>query len=290
MWRLVLYALALVAAVLLAQGLLYPIVDGLATLAGVRLVEHYWLATPELLNLAAIAGTHAFMLYVIEGRGWTDVGLGRRAARLRAVAGGAALGALAIGLPSAALLGLGWLRIVDAPGGSWLGAGTALAAKLAPPALGEELLVRGYPFMVLHESAGVWPTLVASSVVFGALHLMNPGATATSVAMVALAGVFLGGVLVVTGSLWAAFAAHLAWNWTLSAVVHASVSGLPFVTPGYRTIDAGPDWITGGPWGPEGGIGAGLGMCAAMALLATSARRRGVGSPTARGERAAGAS
>jgi hypothetical protein len=106
--------------------------------------------------------------------------------------------------------------------------------------------------------------------------------------MVALAGIFLGGVLVVTGSLWAAFAAHLAWNWTLSAVIHTPVSGLPFVVPDYRAIDAGPDWITGGAWGPEGGIAAGLGMCAAIAVLAVGGRRFS-GSPLARGTHAAGA-
>jgi hypothetical protein len=143
--------------------------------------------------------------------------------------------------------------------------------------------------MVLRESTGVWPALVASSLVFGALHLMNPGATAISVAMVALAGIFLGGVLVVTGSLWAAFAAHLAWNWTLSAVIHTPVSGLPFVVPGYRAIDAGPDWITGGAWGPEGGIAAGLGMCAAIGVLAARGRRGSTSSLTARGASAAGA-
>jgi len=209
--------------------------------------------------------------------------------RPSALSAGAALGALAIGLPSAVLLATGLLRLVPAPAGSWAAAGGALLVKLAPAALGEELLVRGYPFLVLRETAGVWPTLVASSLVFGALHLMNPGATAISVAMVALAGMFLGGVLVVTGSLWAAFAAHLAWNWTLSAVVHTPVSGLPFVVPGYRAIDAGPDWITGGTWGPEGGIAAGLGMCAAIAVLAARGGRRFTGSPIPRGTSAAGA-
>jgi hypothetical protein len=27
-------------------------------------------------------------------------------------------------------------------------------------------------------------------------------------------------------------------------------------TPDYRTIDSGPDWLTGGAWGPESGFGA----------------------------------
>ncbi|MBV9879811.1 MAG: hypothetical protein JO180_04905, partial [Gemmatirosa sp.] len=55
------------------------------------------------------------------------------------------------------------------------------------------------------------------------------------------------------------------------------------VTPGYRTVDAGPDWLTGGPWGPEGGLAAGAGMLAALALLV-----RGRPSLLLRGHAAAG--
>jgi hypothetical protein len=142
-----------------------------------------------------------------------------------------------------------------------------LLVKLAPAAMVEEMIFRGYPFLVLREGAGPFTALVVTSLLFGLAHLQNPGVTIVSISMVVLAGFFLGGVLLVTGSLWAAFAAHLAWNWTLSAAVHAAVSGLPFVMPDYRTVDAGPDWLTGGAWGPEGGLGAGVGMLAAIALL-----------------------
>ena len=52
---------------------------------------------------------------------------------------------------------------------------------------------------------------------------------------------------------YAAWAAHFAWNWTMAVVFHVAVSGLPLESPGYRYVDAGPDWATGGSWGPEGG-------------------------------------
>src|SRR5205085_10430111 len=100
---------------------------------------------------------------------------------------------------------------------------------------------------------------------------------------VVLAGFFLGAVLLATGSLWAAIAAHLAWNWTLGAAVHAAVSGLPFAMPDYRAVDAGPDWLTGGAWGPEGGLAAGIGMISALALL----RWRGASPFSSRGHAAA---
>jgi hypothetical protein len=150
-----------------------------------------------------------------------------------------------------------------------------MLAFMAPAALFEEVAVRGYPFQVLREAAGPAAALVLTSVVFGLLHLSNPGVSAGAIAIVALAGVFLGAVLLATGSLWAAWAAHLGWNWTLGAVLHAAVSGLPFATPVYRVVDAGPDWLTGGAWGPEGGAGAALGMLGALGLLAAGRRRAG---------------
>jgi len=81
-------------------------------------------------------------------------------------------------------------------------------------------------------------------------------------------------VLLATRSLYAAFAAHLAWNWTLVGLMHASVSGIPFTTPDYRVVDAGPDWATGGVWGPEGGVPAALGLVAATIYLYLRRERR----------------
>jgi hypothetical protein len=59
----------------------------------------------------------------------------------------------------------------------------------------------------------------------------------------------------------------LAWNLVQAVVLHAPVSGLPLPTPGYRLVDNGPGWLTGGPWGPEGGLAAAGGMLVATFLL-----------------------
>ena len=52
-----------------------------------------------------------------------------------------------------------------------------------------------------------WAVLL-TSLMFGLLHLTNPGATAESVALVTLAGIFLAGVRVVLDSLYAAWMAR----------------------------------------------------------------------------------
>jgi hypothetical protein len=138
---------------------------------------------------------------------------------------------------------------------------------LLPAALYEELTTRGYIFAVLRHAWGWRWALVTTSVVFGLLHLQNAGANARSLILVVLAGIFLGAVLLSTRSLYAAWMTHFAWNWTLAVVFHTAVSGYPLESPDYRYVDAGPDWATGGIWGPEGGAAGGLGMLGALGYL-----------------------
>jgi membrane protease YdiL (CAAX protease family) len=271
-WRLLAYVAALFAGGAVVSAVLLPLSAAVFAAGGPNVPVYGWV------NLGGALLAHVLALRWIERRGWEPVGLGRDALRPRLLGRGAALGALAIGLPSLLLLAVGALRAEPTRDGSWWGTALSTLGVLAPAALFEELLVRGYPFLVLREAAGPGLAVALTSVVFGVLHLQNPGATVASVAVVTLAGVFLAGVLLATGSLWAAFTAHLAWNWTMSGLLHAAVSGLPFATPDYRVVDAGPDWLTGGAWGPEGGAGAAGGMLLALIYLRRRAQR-GAGIP-----------
>jgi membrane protease YdiL (CAAX protease family) len=225
------------------------------------------------LSLALLVGTW-YALRRIDGRPWRDAWMGRAAAAPGRLVGGFALGMMAIGLPALALVAVQWLRFVPTADGSSLQAAWVALLLLAPAALFEELAVRGYAMAALREALGWWPAILLTSLVFGVLHAWNPGATAMSVGLVTLAGVFLGVIVMATGSLWAATAAHLAWNWTMAALLHAPVSGLGLATPDYRLLDAGPDWATGGTWGPEGGAGAAVGMILGTAYLYARRRRR----------------
>jgi membrane protease YdiL (CAAX protease family) len=219
---------------------------------------------------------HVVMLKLVEHRSWSSVGLGAAQARPALLAAGTALGALGILVPSGILLTSHWLS-VGAPllaGGTWGGDAFAFALFFLAAAFSEELVSRGYVFATLRESAGPRWAIGLSSLFFAAAHLANPGANARSFTLVLLAGVWLGLIVVVTGSLWAATAAHFAWNWAMAAIMHTPVSGVLFPESGYAVLDSGPDWATGGSWGPEGGVGAALGMIAGMAALIVWQRRR----------------
>ncbi len=119
-------------------------------------------------------------------------------------------------------------------------------------ALSRSWLTRGYILSVLASVGLAVGHRRRRALAFGVLHLVNTGATVESVALVTFAGVFLAPVCIATRSLYAAWIAHLAWNWTMAVVFHMSVSGLPLDAPRYRYVDAGPDWATGGDVGTGG--------------------------------------
>jgi hypothetical protein len=263
----------------LAFVVLFAIVDVAAT--GLLQGGAVWLVArtgqrvriDELLTLGAALVATAIMVRAVDRRAWSDVGLSRDAARPRPVGEGWLVGFAAIGVACAVLFAVGWLRIAPSAPGSSLGAAARITTVLAPAALSEEVLCRGYLLTVIRERVGIWGAVALTSLAFGLLHLANPGATAESVAIVTLAGIFLAAVRVIYDSLYAAWSAHLAWNWAMAVPLHAPVSGMRFETPDYRTVSAGPEWITGGAWGPEGGLAAALGMLACLAYLYTRRRR-----------------
>lgn len=265
-WRFAIFLLATATGVL-ALRLLHAAASGLIP-AGAR-------APAFMLVLAGgLLIGHAWTFQLAEPRAWGYVGLGREALRGVAMAEATLLGAAAIAVPVAALLAMGWLRFEPAAPGSSSGAALSALALLVPASLWEELFVRGFAFAILRERWGAGGALVATSLAFGGLHLLNAEATVRSVAVVTLAGIFLGLVLVRTGSLYAAWAAHLAWNAVLVVGLHATVSGVALPQPGYRLVDNGPDWATGGPWGPEGGVFAAAGLAVAAWTIHRRPSRR----------------
>jgi hypothetical protein len=227
----------------------------------------------ELLALVAGLLATAVVIRAVDRRPWRDVGLGREAARPVLLGQGWLIGAGAIGLTCLVLFLCGWLRIVPASPGSSLGAGARLTIFLLIAALSEEVLCRGYLLSAIRDGVGTRGAVAITSVLFGLLHLLNPGVTWESVLLVILAGVFLAMVRVVFDSLYAAWAAHAGWNWVMAVPLHAAVSGSRFESPDYRAVTLGPEWISGGAWGPEGGLAAALGMLAAMTYLYTRRRR-----------------
>jgi membrane protease YdiL (CAAX protease family) len=208
------------------------------------------------ISLTSVVIATWIMLRRVEKLPWSTVGLGRTAAAPPLLLKGAALGAITIGAASLLLLATHMMRVDRTLPGSWWGEAGHSTIVLLPAAFFEELFIRGYVFAVLRRASGWRLALIVTSAVFGLLHAWNPGADAESILAVTVAGFFLGAILLATRSLYAAGAAHFAWNWVMSGALHIAVSGVPSADPDYRVVETGPDWLTGGGWGPEGGLAA----------------------------------
>ncbi len=137
---------------------------------------------------------------------------------------------------------------------------------LLPAALLEELAFRGVGQVLLAKAFGRIPALVALSVLFAMAHVFNPNPTALGLTNIALAGVFLGLAFYTPGGIWTAWGAHLGWNLTLAAL-DTPVSGWPFQMPWIDYLPGQPNWLTGGNFGPEGGLLASLAIAAMSATI-----------------------
>ncbi len=172
---------------------------------------------------------------------------------------GFGLGLLLGALPAGLALGLSILVagarfIPDA--GDLAAYGTQVSLTillLLPAALLEEVMFRGVAQVTLARGIGRVPAILVLSVTFAVAHVFNPNWTALGLVNIALAGVLLGLAFYLPGGIWAAWGAHLGWNATLAAM-DAPVSGLPFAIPLIDYVPGGPQWLTGGTFGPEGGL------------------------------------
>ena len=137
--------------------------------------------------------------------------------------------------------------------------------------ISEELFSRGYQLTNIAEGLN-YPGLGArgavliawaiSSLLFGLLHLGNPGATAISTINIAFAGLLLGVGYILTGRLAIPIGLHITWNFFQGNVFGFPVSGLEPIGAMFISIEqGGPTLFTGGVFGPEAGL---LGIAATI--------------------------
>lgn len=130
----------------------------------------------------------------------------------------------------------------------------------------EEALFRGYPLQTLTRARLAWLGILLTSVPFALVHLNNPNAPrAFAFVNTSLAGVWLAVAYLRTRSLWFPMGLHWSWNWT-QAVLGIPVSGIERIGPAplLHASNAGPDWLTGGAYGIEGGA-----ACTVVLLIST---------------------
>lgn len=91
----------------------------------------------------------------------------------------------------------------------------------------EELMTRGFLYQRLLRIYGS-PVfaMIANSLLFAAMHLLNPGVTLLSCLNIFTVGMLFSLIVYYFDSLWCAFAVHAAWNFTQNILLGLPNSGL----------------------------------------------------------------
>lgn len=228
----------------------------------------------DLLRLAAVLAATVIAARWIDRRPLQSYGLRVDRAWLIDLVFGVALGA-------ALMVGVfvtGWLADWVAITGVWVAepATTPFPLAIWAPitwfavvAIAEELLCRSNQLLNLAEGwqpygrqQAVLLAWLASSAIFGLLHVYNPHSNWYTTLYLAGYGVFFGLGYVLTGQIALSIGLHFAWNFVQGNVFGFPVSGrITHATSLFAVQQTGPDLWLGGAFGPEAGL---LGLVAAL--------------------------
>jgi uncharacterized protein len=143
-------------------------------------------------------------------------------------------------------------------GGALAGYALVWAVAFWMVGLNEELLFRGYLLATMARGLGFWPAALLQSVLFGGLHyFLKPMETWADGLSTGLIGLLLCYTVRLTGDVWLATGIHFGWNFCALAVLggpNTGNDGQPL--PGHLLASSfhGPQWLTGGPMGPEASL------------------------------------
>ena len=224
----------------------------------------------QAISLTILLGGFVFLLVAVdqvEGDALPAMGLDCGRGIVRRLAAGIGIGC-AMALACAAVLMI-WADDVSVRGhiGSYALLRTALAlAVLALGAMAEEAAFRGYPFQRLVDAAGPVVAIIVMQICFGLVHRDNPNVSRWAIANTVLFGVLLALAYLRSRSLWLPWGIHFGWNAMLAVGLGLPMSGLTLFAALWHTRVRGPQWMTGGAYGIEGGA-----LATAAILAATPA-------------------
>lgn len=210
-------------------------------------------------GLTAASAVLAFWIMVrfVDKRPWATAGFSLSALPA-GLLGGFVIGAamLTLGVGVLALLGMYHVTAV------------APSAVLLVPlllyfcvAVVEETLFRGYMFQTLEGRWGSGIALGVTSLLFGLAHLANrvPGETplrhfAGPLLICLEAGLPMGAAYLLTRRWWFPIGIHWAWDYCEGPIYGCPDSGTHDPHTLLHAVLSGPSLVTGGPFGPEGGV------------------------------------
>jgi membrane protease YdiL (CAAX protease family) len=120
----------------------------------------------------------------------------------------------------------------------------------------EEFLFRGYSQATTGSGSkrDFWTAAIILSIIFGGIHLGNPGEAKFGALMAGTFGLLAAFTLWRTGNIWFAIGMHCAWDWGETFFYGVPDSGILARGHFLDVAFHGPAWLTGGTVGPEGSV------------------------------------
>lgn len=267
-WRIVLQLILMFVLILIPQFIL-GIFIGISGLSDWQ--NSLWIQPlMDFMTMIGMAGGVLLAGYLFDRRRLRDFGFRFREGWWRDFWFGMALGAVLMGLVFGIEYLLGYVSISDTfvvanPQYSFPLLIIAQAILFLFVGIQEEMLSRGYHLKNLAEGLNsinfispklaVIIAMVLSSAVFGLLHANNPNAS-----FISTFNIFIAGLMLALGFLWTKQLAipiglHITWNFFQGNVFGFPVSGTNSnATSVLEIAQTGPEWFTGGAFGPEAGV------------------------------------
>ena len=235
-------------------------------------------------------GLFYIMFRYVDGRSWSYSGLTINKTWIFECIAGIVIAGAAMGLIFLTILQTGGLEITgyswDRSGETfWLIPLLVFFIQMASVGFYEEVMARGYLLPNITEGftmGSITPqksaviAIVISSAIFGLGHAGNPNASTTAVVNIVLAGVMLAVPFIITGRLALSIGIHFSWNFFQGGIFGFRVSGMEVRNSLIQIQQGGPDWWTGGSFGPEAGVIGILGILLITGLTLLYLKQSGV--------------
>lgn len=119
----------------------------------------------------------------------------------------------------------------------------------------EEIAIRGWLIPILGIRHNPLFAVLLTGGTFGIIHLFNNSATVLSFINLTLSGFFFALYAINAGNIWGVCGLHLAWNFAQGNIYGLSISGEQSTNNSlFISRVPGTDLLTGGDFGPEGGL------------------------------------
>ncbi len=270
----------------LAQGIAMESMGGAQGISSENLAS-IMMKSPAMYILMAIAyvamiGVYLLIVNIVEEKNAGSIGLrfSSRADRKKAVLSylrGLGIGAAMMTAVFGLLIVTGNASIVDigiAPEQTVVF--ISMLVMWIPQGATEEIMTRGYMMSRISPRLGRAGAVAVSSALFAAMHMGNNGVNVIAIINLVAVAVFFALLTLLTEELWTVCALHTIWNLTQGNIFGFWVSGnAPAASILSTSSTAGSqEIITGGAFGPEGGLVVTLVTGLAIAIVSILLLRR----------------